>query len=209
MNQQVVRSGSLRYDAGVPWIYRESQRGHWELIAYEFSQRFQLGIVPETVMLQYSNYNDLYAIGSKQRFVFGTTAHKTSDLMTVCHQNETVQELARLACMDYFLEIGDRHEENWLVDTEGHIKAIDNEIFTSRNCTIFQSLRPTARTLLFYDWKHTPIMIEEMRRLVEIIGKEHGYEHRARAAFIELEEWEENLQYFIDSRAESTTCPMD
>jgi hypothetical protein len=150
-------------EGGQRWVVR---RGSDELVAYVIARRFFGGVVPETVRHGRG--------GTAQLMMEGRTAHQLGDDLhdAVRQSRERLEGIASMACLDFVMQNGDRHGNNWLV-TETGIAAID----TRRGLeplTMRAALRPAWRCGLVDDRVSGPIVAGAALRMLKDFASAQG-----------------------------------
>lgn len=137
------------------WMMKFSGRPGRAVAAYKLSERWFGGVVPETVGVEWGG-----ALGSAQRIVGGTTAHRTENLHDAVRTRDGITDMANMVALDWMLGNPDRHGDNWMV-SGGRIAAIDNEAhFKDPDYRVV--LAPVYRTLLHDDNDWTPMLLNAM-----------------------------------------------
>ncbi|MBL6989258.1 MAG: hypothetical protein ISR65_05750 [Bacteriovoracaceae bacterium] len=121
-----TKSFKVTFEDGSAGIFKP-HLGHWgenyraEVLAYQIDRYFGFNLVPPTVARVVDGQ-----VGSLQKFITNTNPGWDGQRM----QSQLV---AKQTFLDFIIDNGDRHEDNFLVDIIGGIFSIDNGMsFTGR-----------------------------------------------------------------------------
>jgi hypothetical protein len=185
---------------GSVWFHKVGVREERdELFAYELAQMMFGGIVPEVRLVDLGK-----GVGSMMRRVEnGVQAANVDGIHGWAHGGDAfLHDMANMVILDFLAGNTDRHEGNWFVVADGHIRAIDNG-FTGKMPAIpmLRCLRPAKFAGIYRDpdlWPRMLLQMAEVARAAQGRGREvreladrvglHGEEA---AALVEL--WEAKL----------------
>lgn len=108
---------------GSEWVHKVGvAEERDELFAYEVAQLLFPGIVPEVRLVDLGK-----GIGSMMRRVDGVQATNVDGIHGWAHGGDAfLRDMAAMVILDFLVGNTDRHEGNWFVTAEGHVRAIDN-----------------------------------------------------------------------------------
>ncbi|MFA5358497.1 MAG: hypothetical protein WC310_01590 [Patescibacteria group bacterium] len=134
-----------------------------ERAAYLVNKFIDLGLVPSTIIRNIDN-----EIGSVQEFIPDAEAGHQAIHNTIgsSQWSKCKKQMLEMWLLDYLIWNGDRHGNNFLIDTNNSVVAIDNGLSFSPDSPIFYSFN------LQFDVDEIPVAIKTLKKILAITPRE-------------------------------------